>query len=477
MLRSHTLFIVFVLYAAASWAQSRIDVQERLFRFREVPELTEELDATFFANNRERLRDTLPDSSVVIVFSAPQKRRSNDIEYGFHQDPDFFYFTGIREPNCMLMMFSEPVQVDGRWMREALFVEDKDPKKETWTGRMLGIEGAKEQSGMLSVFPNHEFKLMKLPLDKIKHVYANEYQQVESDDPEDGGDLSSLINHCRTKLERANLELIHYKGEDLFAWLRQAKQPKELLMMRQSIDITCEAFHTVIDNLTPKMTEYQVEAMIEYVFRASGAEGEAFPSIVASGKNGGIMHYTANEDLLIPGDMVVIDIGAQYQGYAADITRTLPVSGKYSEEQKQVYQLVLDAKKVATRYAKPGYKFWIPHEEAYRTIGKGLIKLGIIKEWREIGDYFIHGTSHYLGLDVHDAGLYASLKPGEVITVEPGVYIPEGSPCDPKWWNIHIRIEDDILITEGEAEILSDCIPSEISEIEALMQGERASNE
>lgn len=449
-------------------------VEERLFRFRSVPEITEELKPAFFARNRERLRDTLPDSSVVVIFSAPERTRSNDIHYPFYQDPDFYYFTGINEPNAMLLIFSEPVRVGENWMREVLFIENRNQKKETWTGKMLGLEGAKEASMLPYVYPNEQFKHMNFPLERFKRVYANEHLYIDSDDKEHGGDLSSLVKHCQQKFDRASLEMDYFRGEELFSWLRQQKQPEELQMMQQAINITCEAFRTVMDNIAPRMTEYQIEAMIEYVFRANGAEGEAFPSIVASGENGGIMHYTANEDILIPGDMVVIDIGAQYEGYAADITRTLPVNGKFTEEQKQVYQLVLDAKKVATRYAKPGYKFWIPHEEAYRTIGKGLIKLGIITDWADIGQYFIHGTSHYLGLDVHDAGLYGQLKPGQTITIEPGIYIPEGSPCDPKWWNIHVRIEDDILITDGEARILSDCIPSEISEIEALMDGSQA---
>jgi Xaa-Pro aminopeptidase len=225
----------------------------------------------------------------------------------------------------------------------------------------------------------------------------------------------------------------------------------------------------------PGMTEYQLEAIIEYTFRFAGADGPAFPSIVAAGDNGAIMHYTANSSLLIPGDMVIMDIGAQFEGYAADITRTIPVNGKFSEEQALVYQLVLDAQTVAIRYAVKGYKFWTPHEEAYRTIGKGLIKLGIIKEWSEIGRYFTHGTSHYLGLDVHDAGIYSSLQPGDVITVEPGIYIPDGSPCDPKWWGIFVRIEDDVLITDGPAQVLSAGTPRTIAEIEALMQGDTAS--
>jgi Xaa-Pro aminopeptidase len=247
-------------------------------------------------------------------------------------------------------------------------------------------------------------------------------------------------------------------------------------MMQRVIDITADAQINAMKFIKPGMTEYQIEALIQYTFRASSAEDDAFRSIVASGRNGGIMHYTANQSLLIPGDLVIMDIGAQYEGYAADVTRTVPVSGKFSPEQAAVYQLVLDAQTVAIRYTTKGYKFWTPHEEAFRTIGKGLTSLGIIKKWSEIGDYFIHGTSHYLGLDVHDSGIYSSLKPGELITVEPGIYIPEGSPCDPKWWNIYVRIEDDILINEGSAKVLSARAPKTIAEIEAMMNADQASS-
>jgi len=257
---------------------------------------------------------------------------------------------------------------------------------------------------------------------------------------------------------------------------RQHKSSKELEMMQHAIDITGDAHVNVMKMVEPGMTEYQLQAILEYTFHYNGSR-VAFPSIVASGDNGAIMHYTENDDILIPGDLVILDIGAQYEGYAADITRTIPVSGVFSEEQKQVYQVVLDAQTVAIRYATKGYKFWTPHEEAYRTIGKGLISLGIITEWGDIGKYFMHGTSHYLGLDVHDAGVYSSLQPGEVITVEPGIYIPKGSPCDEKWWGIFVRIEDDILITDGPAKVLSGRSPRKISEIEALMSNESALTE
>jgi len=441
------------------------------FELSALPVIDEELSATDFTKNRERLRDTLKDSSIVVLFSSPGKLRSNDIHYPYHQNPSFYYFTGVREENAMFVLFKEPMRIDEKWYREILFIEQKDDKKEQWTGKMLGIDGAKEVSGIGAVLPNTDWKTMELDLSAILHVLTNNVEMAETDDKTHPGDLASLTHHFKAKMERAQLTYSAEAGEDLFGYLRQSKSQAEVSMIRRACDITVEAQKVVMDQCKPGLSEYQLEAMISYTFRYNGADGEAFPSIVAAGDNGGIMHYTSNESLLIPGDMVVVDIGAQYQGYAADVTRTFPVSGTFTEEQKLVYQVVLDAQTVAIRYAREGYKFWTPHEEAYRTIGKGLIKLGIITDWADIGKFFIHGTSHYLGLDVHDAGIYSSLKAGEVITVEPGIYIPEGSPCDPKWWGIFVRIEDDILITEDAAENLTSAAPRTIAEIESFMAG------
>lgn len=435
-----------------------------------VPVIDDELTSDFFVKNRQRLRDTMPDSSMIVLFTAPQKTKSNDIDFRFHQDPDFYYFTGVREPNALAIIFKDSILVDGIRTNELLFVETKDSKKEKWTGKMLGINGAIEVSGIDVVQPNVTFKALRLPWERLNTVLCNHHQAIERDDEEHPGDLMSLSKHFQAKADRAGYEPKANEAQELFSFLRQQKSPEEIKMLQKAIDITCEAQKSAMLTIASGMTEYQVEALINYTFRTNGADGEAFPSIVASGENGGIMHYTDNSSLLIPGYMVVMDIGAQYQGYSADVTRTVPVNGVFSEEQAIIYQIVLDAQTVAIRYATSGYKFWTPHEEAYRTIGKGLIKHGIIEKWSDIGNYFIHGTSHYLGLDVHDAGVYSSLQPGEVLTVEPGIYIPEGSSCDPKWWNIFVRIEDDILITDGPAKVLSDAAPRTIAEIEKMME-------
>jgi len=476
MKRFTLTFLAAVLTLSSIAQEDAVDVKEApMFKVSPLPELTEELSPGFFAENRERLRDTLEDSSMVVLFSAPIRYRSNDIEYRYHQDPDFFYFTGINAENAMLILFDGPVQIEGKWYREILFIEEKQEKKEMWTGTMMNEEEAKEVSGIAAVMPNTAFKTLDIDWEPINRILANRSLFIERDNKTHPGDLASMVKHLFNKAARASVPVQVDEGEDLFGYLRQHKSKDEIRMMQTAIDITCMAHTNVMRLIEPGMTEFQLEAIIEYTFRYAGADGIAFPSIVASGDNGAIIHYTDNDDLLIPDDLFVMDIGAQYQGYAADITRTIPISGKFTEEQAAVYQLVLDAQTVAIRYATKGYKFWTPHEEAYRTIGKGLIKLGIIKEWGEIADYFMHGTSHYLGLDVHDAGIYSSLQPGEVITVEPGIYIPPGSRCDTKWWGIYVRIEDDILITDGPAKVLSEAAPRTIQEIEAFMGGGSAS--
>jgi len=223
-------------------------------------------------------------------------------------------------------------------------------------------------------------------------------------------------------------------------------------------------------NIQPDMAEYETEAIIEYVFKKNGAEYPGFPSIQGSGENSCILHYTSNRRPLKNGGLLVSDVGAEYHAYTADVTRTIPPSGKFSKEERLIYKLVLDAQDAGIEVSRAGNTFWEPHRAALKVITDGLMKLKIIEDASEVGNYFMHGTSHYLGLDVHDAGLYMPLAPNQVITVEPGIYIAEGSNCDPKWWNIGVRIEDDILITTGEPENLSARAPRSIDEIEKLMQ-------
>ena len=238
------------------------------------------------------------------------------------------------------------------------------------------------------------------------------------------------------------------------------KQPEELVLLQKAITVTCQGFMEMIKAIKPGMTEYQAQAINEYFFKKNGSEYQGYPSICGSGNNSCVLHYEFNRKTFQPDDIFLADMGAEYHGYTADITRTIPVDGTFSEEQRAIYQLVYDAQEAAFEVCKPGQPFNATQAAAKEVIAKGLVKLGIIKKEGDYKKYFMHGTSHYLGLEVHDAGTYGNLKPGSVITVEPGIYITEGSDCDRKWWKIGVRIEDDVLITAEGTKVLSDALPS-----------------
>lgn len=259
--------------------------------------------------------------------------------------------------------------------------------------------------------------------------------------------------------------------------LRMVKTAEELALMQKAIDITTAAHREAIKSIEPGMYEYEVEALIEYVFRRNGSEYPGFPSIVGSGENSTILHYESNRRRMEAGDMVVMDIGAEYHGYSADVTRTVPVNGTFSEEQRKIYELVLAAQEAGIAATRAGNGFADPHRAAMEVVTKGLIEYGLITDPGDVRRFFNHGTSHYLGLSVHDVGTGGPLVPGTVITVEPGVYIRPAEDVDPKWWNTGVRIEDDILVTEGDPVNMSAAAPRTVAEIELLMSQTGVGNE
>jgi Xaa-Pro aminopeptidase len=427
------------------------------------------LPASFHKMRREALRSLMPDSSVAVFFANPIHNYSNDVDFEFHQDPNFYYLTGLNETNAVLVIFKEMNAFGEIITNELIFVEPKNEANEVWTGKVLGVDGAKENLGFEYPFSNKEFTTFKFDYKKFKKVLAMPFRDDIHDDKMNKGDLSSMMSVFKTDMESIGKNFNKLKLTQLMAELRQIKTDEEIALMRKAIDITCLGLDQLMQSLKPDMTEYQSEAVVEFVFKVNGAESVGYPSILGGGENSCILHYNTNRKELKGKDLIVCDVGAEYHGYTADVTRTLPVDGKFSFEEKTIYDLVLKAQNNAIVQCKPGNKFFDPHDKAVETIAIGLLDLGIIKKADEVYKYFFHGTSHYLGLDVHDAGLNGSLQPGNVITVEPGIYIPEGSDCDPKWWNIGVRIEDDILITKTGYENLSDCIPRETSEIERIM--------
>ncbi|MBT8398902.1 MAG: aminopeptidase P N-terminal domain-containing protein [Rhodothermia bacterium] len=259
--------------------------------------------------------------------------------------------------------------------------------------------------------------------------------------------------------------------------LRMIKTPDELALMQRAIDITAAAQIEAMRSIEPGMHEYEVEAVIEYVFRKNGSEYPGFPSIVASGENATILHYTTNRRRMQAEDMVVMDIGAEYHGYSADVTRTVPVSGSFSEEQRAIYELVLEAQQAGIEATQAGAPYQAPHEAASGVITAGLVDLGVMTGPEELRRFFMHGTSHYLGMSVHDVGDRGNLQPGTVITVEPGIYIRPSPDVDERWWNIGVRIEDDVLVTEAGPKVMSDAAPRTVKEIEALMSEQGLGND
>jgi Xaa-Pro aminopeptidase len=250
--------------------------------------------------------------------------------------------------------------------------------------------------------------------------------------------------------------------------LRGIKQPEEIALMEKVINMSVEGHNRVIRTIQPGMHEYDAQALMEYEFKSRGSEYVGYPSINGSGANSCILHYETNQRTLQDGDLLLNDCGAEYHGYSADVTRTIPVNGKFSPEQKIIYELVLAAQDAAFAVCKPGNQFSDPHNAALKVITAGLKELGIIQSDNQARMYFPHGTSHHLGLDVHDMGNRSTLQPGMIFTVEPGVYIPPNSNCDKKWWSIGVRIEDDLLITNDGYRNLSAGAPRSVEEIEKM---------
>lgn len=436
---------------------------------------TDLLTKEFHAERREALRKLMPANSCAVFFANMNK--SDDISRTpYHQDPNFYYFTGLNESNAMLIIFKEPQGFgDAGEQNEVIFIKDLNPATEVWTGHLLGKKGVQEKLGFKLCFINKtltDFNFNFAKLDKI--FLLKGLTNCPSSYQEEDIDLEAIFS---TKISTySNSKVNTDKLSNWVAALREIKQPEEIVLMRKAISNGADAHKELMKALVPGMYEYQAQAVIECMFKKGGMECMAYPSILGGGENSCILHYETNRKKLAGTDMLVIDAGGEYHGYAADITRTLPVDGKFSVEEKAIYDIVLEAQEAGIKACKQGNQFFAPHRAAVSVIQKKLMELGITSSEGDYAKYFFHGTSHYLGLDVHDVGLNGKLTPGNVITVEPGIYIPVGSPCDKKWWNIGVRIEDDVLITTGEPDVLSGKLPKKTEEIEALMAEESEFN-
>lgn len=500
---------------------------------------TDYLASDFHKERREAVRKLLPPNTAVVLFANAERNRANDVDYVYHQDPNFYYLTGYKEPNAVLVIFSETqTDASGNKFNEIIYVQERNARAEQWTGKRLGVEGVKEKLGFDMVFNGSEFENFPLDFAKFDIVSFVDFQN----DYRDKNGKADLFDLIKTFKEKANYpsdynpirnevysiiseadaskmeevvktverylnryedlkedeflnDFVNAPNDDLrkeiknkvlliqrennldskvlpmaMAKLRETKTPEEMKLLKKAIEISAVGQIEVMKAMHPNMSETEIQGVHEYVYKKYGAEYEGYPSIVGGGNNGCILHYIENNKTEIGEDLVLMDLGAEYHGYTADVTRTIPANGKFTSEQKAIYDIVYNAQEAGIKASVVGAPFQAPGRAAYQVVAEGLLKLGIIKEEKDTRIYFPHGTSHYLGLDVHDTGTYGPFKANTVITVEPGIYIPEGSDCDKKWWGIAVRIEDDILITEDGPINLSGLAPRTTEAIEAMMK-------
>ena len=412
--------------------------------------------------------------SVAIIPSAREATRSNDTQYRLRQDSDFYYLTGFEEPDSIAVV------APGREQKYTLFVRPRDPEQEIWVGRRAGVEGAKSEFGADEAYPVAEFetKLQDI-LDGADKLYfrLGAYPDLDNTVIRQIAQMRALnrkpIHPPRTIIDPATI--VHE--------MRVLKSADEIELMQKAADIAAEAHVEAMKTVRPGMKEFEVEAQIEQVFRRRGASGPSYTSIVGAGANATVLHYINNDGELRDGELLLVDAGAEYKGYASDITRTFPINGRFSKAQREIYNLVLETQMSCVEMVRPG----VTHDElkthSVEMLTEGMVKLGLLKgEPKELikeekyKQFYMHGLGHLLGIDVHDVGIYyydkqsRALEPGVVMTVEPGIYVaPDTKDIPEQYLGIGVRIEDDVLCTANGPKVLTTGVPKNADEIEALM--------
>lgn len=502
---------------------------------------TDYLSKEFHKERRDLLRANMPKNSVSVVFSNSVRNRANDVDYVFHQDPNFYYLTGYREPNGVLVLFSDDQTAeDGTTYNEILYVQKRDARAEQWNGKRLGTEGAKNELGFVVAKNGEDFLTDSIDFKKFDKVFIDNRFEDDHRNTNDKADVFNLIKSfkeksnyspkIRNKVELFVYDLISKSNQnnisetkktikdylgyyrylqndeyiedflksdndellkdtkfkiglslqmktnfdlDFFpnqlASMREIKTEAEVKLITKAVRISAIGQIEVMKAMKPHMSETELQGIHEFVYKKYGAEYEGYPSIVGAGNNGCILHYIENNQTQVGNDLVLMDLGAEYRSFTADVTRTIPANGKFTPDQKAIYDLVYNAQEAGIALYTIGAKMSAPRQIAIKIINEGLFKLGIIKSVDEKHNYFPHGTSHHIGLDVHDPGNYGNFEENMIVTMEPGIYIPNGSPCDKKWWGIGIRIEDDILVTKNGPINLSAEAPRTTEEIEKMM--------
>lgn len=446
--------------------------------------------AAIYRQRRDHLANRIREQSssgIAILSTAPEQFRNRDSDYPYRHDSDFYYLTGFDEPGATLVL-----QVDQHSQVAHLFCRSKDPEREIWDGIRLGPEAAPNHLGIDYAYPNTELdhELPKLLADQAA-LYVRLASSAETDRR-----IRHWIERVRGQARAGINAPTEFRDiESLVHEMRLFKDPSEIETMRRAAAISAKAHVRAMRNCRPGQREYQIEAELLHEFRHSGAQSVAYNSIVAAGANACILHYRASSAELKSGDLCLIDAGCELDGYASDITRTFPINGTFSGAQRALYDITLAAQNAAVDATKPGNTFMQPHDAAVRVLTQGLLdekllslrQLGSLDNAIETGAFrrfYMHRTSHWLGMDVHDVGSYREaapsnaqekpwrvLQPNMVLTIEPGLYIRPAEDVAEAFWNIGIRIEDDAVVTPSGCELISRGVPVDADEIEMLMRG------
>ncbi|VAW57119.1 Xaa-Pro aminopeptidase [hydrothermal vent metagenome] len=435
------------------------------------------MNSKIHARHRKQLLRMLGVGSIAILPAAPVRCRNRDVDYPYRQDSDFFYLSGFDEPEAVIVLL--PGRKNGEYI---LFCRDKDEKQEIWHGRRVGPEGVVENFAADDAFPIDDIDdILPGLMESCERVY-----HTMGLDPEFDKRVMEWVNVLRKQSRSGGNVPYEFVSLDyLLHDMRLFKSRDEIRVMKKAAKISVEAHKKAMEICQPGVNECELDAIIMYEFQRNGATW-AYPSIVGGGANSCILHYTENNMPLNDGEMVLIDAGCELDGYDADITRAFPVNGKYSAPQKEIFDLVVQANLAGIKKVKPGNHWNDPHLAAVKVLTKGMIELGLLKgtlskliKNEAYKKYYMHRTGHWLGMDVHDVGDYKVdekwrlLEPGMVLTIEPGIYISQGSRGAKRWWNIGVRIEDDVVVTKKGCEVLTHGLPKTTEGIEAIMAGKK----
>ena len=417
-----------------------------------------------FSRNRDRFTSYLPDGALAIFNANDIMPTNGDGTMPFKQNSDLYYLTGVDQEESILVLFPHAFHAAHRCM---LFLLETNPHIARWEGEKLNKEQAKAVSGIDSVYWISEFDaILKTVMSQATHVFLNQNEHYRRNNP-----VQTRDDRFRERMMR-DFPLHEYERcAPIMHALRAIKQPEEIEVMQKAADIAVDGYKRVLKMLKPGVMEYEIEAEFIHEFTRQGSRGFAYTPIIASGANACVLHYIENSRVCNDGDLILLDVGAEYGNYNSDITRTFPVNGRFTTRQKDIYNAVLRVKKAAMELLRPGNQLHEYHREVGALMTDELLRLKLIDQtdvknedpkWPAYKKYFMHGTSHYIGLDVHDVGLWTvQMEVGNAFTVEPGIYIPEE--------NIGIRIEDDVIITHDGLLNLTEGVPEEVEAIEALM--------